>query len=414
MFDTLDTMNRLVSREVDLARLRQWRDKAVVKVVTGVRRCGKSTLLAMFADELREQGVPPRQIVSLNMEDLGLAHLLHDISGFHDHLLAQLPSGGRSYLFIDEVQLADSFEAAINSILLQRDVDIYVTGSNAQMLSSDLATRLSGRYVEIHLLPLSFGQFADARRLAGVAGEDLSYPGLYASFVANGGFPFVQELVGNTDAVRDYLDGVINTVLIKDVAVRQKVANVALLADVAAYVFHNVGNLTSLRRIAGAAVSRGRGPSASTVDSYVKGLVDAFLVYPVRRWDIKGLRFLDGPDKYYAVDTGLRNAMVGYHGGDVGHLLENVVYLELRRRYTDVRVGALPSGEIDFVVQQGTDVSYFQVAQTVREPATLARELTPLAAIKDHYSKTLLTMDAEPPISHNGIRQIYILDWLRG
>ncbi|MDR0284541.1 MAG: ATP-binding protein [Propionibacteriaceae bacterium] len=407
-------MAEYIPRETELASLRRWRDKDMVKVVTGVRRCGKSTLLALFAEELRQQGVPDERIVTLNLEDFALSHLLKDPRAFHDHVASLLRPGERTYLFIDEIQLLDAFETALNSLALNHDLDVYVTGSNAQMLSSEIATRLAGRYVEIHLLPLSYAQYAAHRRLIADPEEDLSYPGLYASFVSQGGFPLVQRLAGDPEAVSDYLRGIIDTVLIKDVAIRAKVANVALLTDVTTFLLHNVGNLTSLRRIADTLGTFGRKPSSTTVDSYVSGLVDAFLVYPVRRWDIQGLRLLAGPDKYYAVDPGVRNALVGYAGGDAGHLLENVVYLELRRRHTSVWCGASKAGEIDFVVSEGADLTFYQVAQTVRPPDTLARELAPLQAIRDHHPKRLLTLDAEPPITHDGIQQLYVLDWLRG
>ena len=406
-------MREYIAREDDLARLRRWRDKEVVKVVTGVRRCGKSTLLTMFADELREEGIASDRIVLINMEDMALAHLLRDAHAFHDHIASLLSTIGRSYLFIDEIQLVESFETAINSLTINFDVDIYVTGSNAQMLSSDLASRLSGRYIEIHLMPLSFSEFTATRLEQSAPGEDLSYPGLYASFIQHGGFPFVQQLIGSPDTVKDYLEGIINTVLIKDVSIRQKVSNIGLLTDVTAFFFHNVGNLTSLRRVADSLGSIGRRPALTTIDTYLDGLVDAFMLYPVRRWNVKGLAFLSGPNKYYAVDTGLRNAMVGYTGGDTGHLLENIVFLELRRRHPDVWVGASPVGEVDFVVPDGANLTYYQVCQSVRSEDTLVRELAPLQSIRDNHPKVLLTLDAEPPISHNGIQQLYALDWLR-
>ncbi|MDR0627325.1 MAG: ATP-binding protein [Bifidobacteriaceae bacterium] len=402
-----------VERSRELAALARWRDADLIKVVTGVRRCGKSTLLRQFARRLAAEGVPPERVVSLNMEDFALAPLLNDVRAFHEHVAALLPGRGRSYLFIDEVGLVESFETAVNSLALNFDVDIYVTGSNAQMLSSDLATRLSGRYVEIHLLPFSFAEFIDGRRLAGLEDEDMSYPGLYGSFLRWGGFPFVQSVLPVAEAVRDYLDGLVNTILVKDVAQRRRVAQVGLLRDVATFVLHNVGNLTSLQRIANSLSARGRGPSPNTVDGYLDGLVDAFLVYPLRRWDARGLRHLSGPDKYYAVDTGLRNNLVGYLGGDTGHLLENIAYLELRRRSSEIRVGATPHGEIDFVTVRGSELAYYQVCESVRDPKTLARELAPLQAVGDHHPKTLLTLDPDPPISHAGIRQLYILDWLR-
>ena len=406
-------MTELIDRPRELARLRRWRDKDVVKVITGVRRCGKSTLLAQFARELREDGVPTERIVVLNMEDFSLAHLLGSARAFHDHVAALLAPQRRFYLFVDEIQLVDSFELALNSLALTFDVDIYVTGSNAQMLSSDLATRLAGRYVEIHLLPFSYTEFARGREIQGRADEDRSYPGLYASFVRWGGFPLVQELLPDADSTVDYLEGLVNTVLVKDVAIRQRVANMAVLRDVTAYLLHNVGNLTSLKRISDSLTSLGRKPSPNTVDGYLAGLIDAFLLYPVRRWDTKGLRFLAGPAKYYAVDTGLRNVLVGYTGDDAGHLLENIVFLKLRRSFSDIRTGVTVAGEVDFVTVRGADVTYYQVAQSVRSRETLERELRPLESIKDNYPKVLLTLDAEPVISHGGINQVYVLDWLR-
>jgi predicted AAA+ superfamily ATPase len=408
------TMGSTIPRDDDLARLRRWRDTDLFKVVTGVRRCGKSTLLDAFAKELASQGVPAERIVTLTTEDLGLAPVWASAQAFHDHVAGLLPPEGRSYLFVDEIQLVDSFEVALNSLALRFDLDIYVTESNAQMLSSNLATRLSGRYVEIHLLPLSFSQFANARQQAELPGEDLSYPGLFASYLRHGGFPLVQQFIASPDTVNDYLEGVVTTVLIKDVSTRQRVANVRLLADVTRYLMHNGGNLTSLRRIADTLGSLGRKPSPSTIDSYLQGLTDAFLLYPVPRWDVRGLRFLEGPQTYYAVDTGLRNQVTGYTGQDTGHLLENLVFLQLRRQYSQVCTGASSGGEIDFVVQQGADVTYYQVAATVRPAETLARELAPLQAVRDHHPKVLLTLDPEPPISHNGIQQWYVVDWLRG
>ena len=409
----MDIMTALISREGDLERLRRWRDKDMIKVVTGVRRCGKSTLLSMFATELLAGGVPSDHIVSLHMEDMSVSHLLRDPQAFYHHIAEQLPPQSKSYLFIDEIQLVESFETALNGLTLKFNVDIYLTGSNAQMLSSDLATRLSGRYVEIHLLPLSYIEFAEARQGRGSPTEDLSFPGLYASFMNHGGFPFIQELIGSPQATKDYLEGIISTILIKDVSIRQKIGNVSLLTDVTSFLFSNIGSLTSLRRISDSLGTHGRKPAATTIDSYIDGLVDAFVVYPVRRWDVKGLRYLTGPDKYYAVDTGMRNTLVGYTGGDSGHLLENIVYLELRRRNPHVSIGSVPSGEVDFVTVDGAHHAYYQVCQSVRTPETLARELASLQAIKDNHPKYLLTLDAEPPISHNGIQQIYVLDWLR-
>ncbi|MDR1266073.1 MAG: ATP-binding protein [Propionibacteriaceae bacterium] len=401
----------LVDRPDYLARLRRWRDRPVIKVVTGVRRCGKSTLLELYRRELAGEGVPAERIIALNLEDLSLGALTASHQALHDHIAARLAPDGPTYVFLDEVQAVPNFERAIASLQLRPGVDLYVTGSNAHILSGDLATLLSGRYVEVAVLPLSLAEFAAARR---AVSPQAAPADLYADYVRFGSFPFVLSLVPDGDAVDDYLGGLLATVLLKDVAVRQKVANARLLQDVTAYLFHNVGSPVSLRRVSDSLTSLGRRPSPHTVESYLTGLIDAYLVYPVAPWDVRGLTHLAIPDKYYVVDPGLRRALVGYAGGDSGHVLENVVFLELRRRHSRVRVGRTGGREIDFVVGQAERTGYFQVAQSVRDPATLERELAPLRAIDDHHPKRLLTLDAEPPISHNGIVQLNVLDWLLG
>jgi predicted AAA+ superfamily ATPase len=411
MCSTLNIMTTLIDRPAGLAALRRWRDKPVIKVVTGVRRCGKSTLLELFQAELAADGVTLDQIIALNLEDFDLAHLA-DAAALHAHITERLVDGRMNYVFVDEVHLAAEFERALDSLHLRADVDLYVTGSNAQMLSGELATRLSGRYVEIELQPLSLAEFAAARTGRAEATEDRSPSGLYGNYLRFGGLPLVQELMPDVRAARDYLDGVVSTVLLKDVAVRQSVSNAAMLRDVTAFFFQNVGNLTSLRRVSNALMAASRRPSPNTVESYLTGLVDAYLLYPVERWDVKGLRRLDGPAKYYCVDPGLRASLVGYTGGDAGHVLENIVFLELHRRHGRVRVGQTRGGEIDFIVGEGADLAYYQVAASVHDPTTLARELAPLEAVRDHHPKRLLTLDPEPPTSHGGIIQASVVEWL--
>jgi predicted AAA+ superfamily ATPase len=411
VFIRLNVVNELIDRPASLAALRRWRERPVIKVVTGVRRCGKSTLLELFQQELIAGGVAPDHIVSLNLEDFALAHL-GEASALHQYITARLAPSGTTYVFIDEVQLVDQFERVVNSLQLRPQADLYVTGSNARMLSGELATLLSGRYVEIELQPLSLAEFAQARRDRAGAAEDLSPAGLYASYLRFGGFPLVQDLIPDLRASQDYLDGIVSTVLLKDVAVRQNVSSAAMLRDVTGFLFQNVGNLTSLRRVSDSLRSAGRSPSPNTVESYLTGLIDAYLLYPVERWDVKGLRRLSGPAKYYCVDPALRASLVGNTGGDIGHVLENLVFLELHRRHGRVRIGHSSGGEIDFLAGEGVDLAYYQVAASVHDPATLARELGPLQAVRDHRPKFLLTLDPEPPATHDGIVQRPVVEWL--
>jgi predicted AAA+ superfamily ATPase len=262
------------------------------------------------------------------------------------------------------------------------------------------------------MLPFSFAEFVDRRRNSPGTGTDLALSRLYSEYIQFGSFPYVTGLIPDLNTTKDYLDGIINTVLLKDVTVRQRVSNTAMLSDVVSFFAHNIGNLTSMRRIAASLSHVGRPPSPTTVENYLTGLIDAFLFYPVKRWNIAGLRHLEGPEKYYIVDPGMRYSLVGYAGGDTGRVLENVVYLELCRRHKHVKTGQSNAGEIDFIVGQGNDMSYIQVSETVRDPVTLTRELKPLQTLKNHYPKYLLTLDENPPISHNGIQQINCLDWL--
>jgi predicted AAA+ superfamily ATPase len=402
----LITVEELIRRDSGLTALRRWRDQPVIKVVTGVRRCGKSTLLELFRRDLRADGVRDDQIVSLNLESLDDAALASDFRALHDHVVARAAAEGTTYVFIDEVQVVEDFEKAIDSLHLRPGIDLYVTGSNAMMLSGELATRLSGRYVEVPMTPLSFAEYVVGR------GSGTELDRLYQDFSRWGSFPFVTRLIPDADAVADYLEGILSTVLVKDVMVRQKVANALMLRDVVTFLMGNVGSPTSLRRVANTLASAGRRPSPNTVENYLTGLVDAYVMYPLYAYDVKGLRRLDTPAKYYAVDPGLRAAVVGHRGGDVGHVLENVVFLELRRRHKNLWSGRSGDGEIDFVVQEGAQLTYYQVAATVRDSATLARELAPLQAIRDHHPKYLLTLDQDPPTSHDGIQQRNALDWL--
>jgi predicted AAA+ superfamily ATPase len=347
----------------------------------------------------------------MNLESMDFAAEAADAAALHAAVVSRLAPTGVNYVFLDEVQTVPQFQKAIDSLHLRDDIDLYVTGSNANLLSGELATLLSGRYIEIPLAPFSFREYISGRsaELSAITPERA-----YAEFSSSGGFPFVSRLLPDLGGVSDYLDGVLNTVLLKDVMVRQRASNPAMLHDVTRFLMSNVGSPTSLRRVANTLGSAGRAPSPNTVESYLTGLVDAFIIYPLRPVEATGLRHLDTPSKYYCVDLGLRSAVLGWRGGDVGHVLENVVFLELRRRCRNLWFGRSGGGEIDFVAQDDDATTYIQVAATVRDEATLARELAPLKALNNHHPKLLLTLDQDPPASHDGIQQRYVLDWLLG
>ncbi|MDR1799948.1 MAG: ATP-binding protein [Bifidobacteriaceae bacterium] len=401
-------MTELVARPGPTAWLRQWRDKGVIKVVTGVRRCGKSTLLRLWQDELRADGVPQERIVTFNLEDPGYGPLLTDYVALYERIKAQVQAEGRTYVLIDEIQNADQFERVVDGLFILDGVDLYLTGSSSSLLSGALATLLTGRYVEKRLLPLSFAEFVSAK-----APQDPEPPllDLYDAYTRLGGFPFVKDLEDD-DQVRQYLEGIASTVLLKDVATAQRVGNTAQLRSVTEFVFANIGNLTSIKRIADAMTSAGRPISRQTVESYLTGLTDAFLVYPAPRWDIRGKRLLESGEKHYVVDTGLRRALLGARPIDAGHLLENIVYLELLRRPGRVFTGKIGTNEVDFVVEDHRGTTYIQVALNVDDPATLERELAPLRAIPGYEPRHLLTLDRHSPQSYDGIRRESVLDWL--
>jgi len=404
----------LVNRPMDMARLEQWRDRDVIKVVTGVRRCGKSSLLALFRENLRRSCVPESTIISINLEDPEQFASMPDHLSLYREVVGRLTPETMNYVFIDEVQEIEHFERAVDGLHLRTDVDLYITGSNARLLSSELATLLSGRYVEIQMLPLSFSEYVNARQ------PDLTEDPLLRKAVTQqlftdyqrlGSFPYSTTLQPDVELVRDYLLGILNTALLKDIVARHRIARADILSDVVAFVLDNVGNITSANRISDALTSRGRRTAPETIAGYLAAMAESFVVYEARRYDIKGKRLLENSAKYYAVDTGLRTALLGDRHRDTGHILENVVYLELRRRFRDVRVGSLGSTEVDFVAQSAAGPAYFQVCETVTTPTVLERELAPLRAIRDHYPRWMLTGDPGS-VDHDGISQINVVDWL--
>lgn len=404
----------LIDRPREVSRLLRWRDRDLIKVVTGARRCGKSSLLSLYRDHLLADGVPADAMVTVNFEDPEQLARTPDHLSLYRAVQSKLKTGVKTYVFLDEVQEVDQFERAVNGLHRLEGIDLYVTGSNAHLLSGELATLLSGRHVEIPLLPLSFGEYAAARR-PGIDDD----PTLRAALLANlftdyvrfGGFPQTALLQPDLDLVRDYLLGILNTTLLKDVIIRHRIARPDALRDVVAFMLDNAGNLTNPKRISDKLISSGRRVAPETVAGYLSALSEAYMLYEARRYDVRGKRLLENTAKWYAVDTGLRTALLGDRGRDAGRLLENVVYLELRRRFRDVFVGQLEGAEVDFVADAVASPTYIQVALTAQDPAVLARELRPLAAAPGHHPRLLLTTD-EGTADHDGIIQRNVYDWL--
>ena len=393
-----------IERKEYLERLRAWRGKQVIKVITGVRRCGKSVLLEMYAEWLREQGVPEERIVRVNLEDLDFEPLCQP-TALHSYVKERLAKGKMTYVFIDEIQLCGDFPRVVDSLYLRPDTDIYVTGSNANLLSHEIATMLSGRYVEIRVLPLSFREYASAR--PGIAEPQR----LYREYTEGSSFPYAIELSNAGNELDTYLDGLYNTILVKDVMTRRRIQDPLILDSVAKFVFSNIGSELSVKRIADTLTSNGRKTDSKTVEKYLAALLESFVIYRAGRYDIRGKQLLKTQEKYYVVDIGLRRHLLGGRQ-DVGHALENVVYLELLRRGGKVHVGKIGGLEVDFVVEKPTGMEYYQVAASVRDPSTLERELAPFGKIRDHHPKFLLTLDEDPSDNIDGIRKLYAPEWL--
>jgi predicted AAA+ superfamily ATPase len=401
----------MVKRLQYIQKLLKFKDKRLIKVITGIRRCGKSTLLEMYQEYLRARGVEENRIISINFEDMALEEL-RDYKKLYAHVSERLAPGGMNYVFLDEVQHVAEFQRAADSLYIKKNVDLYLTGSNAHMLSEELATLLSGRYIEIPMLPLSFREYVSA------VGQT-ALPRVYTRYITEGSFPYTLELSGDAAAVTEYLGGLYNTIILKDVITRKKIADPLMLESVIRFMFFNIGNLTSSTNIANTMKSEGRPISVHTVESYLAALTDCFILYKAGRYDVKGKQFLKSGDKYYMADMGLRYYLLGGRSLNLGSILENIIYLELRRRGNRVSVGKSGDAEIDFVAEQpglgaefGHETAYYQAALTVRDQAVLERELAPLAAVKDHNPKYLLTLDEDPPASYKGIQRLNALDWL--
>lgn len=422
----------MIERKEYLKELIKWQNDDLIKVITGIRRCGKSTLLKLFAEHLRASGVEDEQIISINFEDLKNEELLN-YKSLYNHISERLCRGKWTYVLLDEIQNVSEFQKVVDSLYVQENVDIYITGSNAYMLSGKLATLLSGRYVEISMLPFSFKEFYSAISCRGdlalksvegaeglIKNGNINKEDAFLKYLKFGGFPYSAVVVDDEDKVLRYLEGIYNTILVKDVEDRQnnfagenaKTTDVSLLKSISAYLADVVGNPVSIKGIADYLNSNYRKVSDHTVSDYVNALIEAFIFYPAERFDIQGKELLKTNKKYYIVDVGLRNYLLAKSGLDLGFALENIVFLELKRRGYKVNIGKLGAKEVDFVVQKNGVKEYFQVSANVSDATTFEREISPLKIIKDNYRKSILTLDKFSVGNYDGIEVVNVIDWL--
>lgn len=400
----------MVERKEYLKKLLAWKDEQVIKVISGIRRSGKSTLLTQFQNKLKEMGVKNEQITYLNFEDLENEDLL-DYKSLYKHLKTKILKDKQNYIFLDEIQKVTEFEKVVDSLYIQKNVDIYITGSNAYMLSGDLSTYLSGRYVEISILPLSFKEYSELH-------EEEGKEKRFNDFLNYGGFPYVSTMESSQEKINLYMEGIYNTIIIKDIEDRQKrkdsIKNIdtALLKSISKYLADVIGNPISINGIANYINSNNRKVSTHTVSDYVDMLTQAFIFYKADRFDVKGKELLKTNAKYYIVDTGIRNHIVSKKEYDLGFTIENIVYLELLRRGYKVKVGKVGTKEVDFVATKNGEIEYYQVSANMTDKDTFNREISALEDIKDNYSKTILTLDNFTLGNYNGVKVINLIDWL--
>ena len=405
----------MIERKEYLKKLIAWKDEQVIKVVTGIRRSGKSTLLDLYKQYLKGHGVGGEQIVSVNFEELE-NEVLQDYRALYAYLTERLCRGKMTYIFLDEVQKVEGFERVVDSLYIKENVDVYITGSNSWLLSGELVTLLSGRYVEINMLPFSFSEFYESR---GGGDEDR----LFAEYLSDGAFPYIATMDRTKEKVDMYLEGIYNTVIVKDVEERRsrkedpnrrKVTDIALLKNISKFLANCVGSPITVKKIADYITSSGRKVSPNTVDDYIEALTEAYIFYRSERYDVEGKQLLKQNGKLYIVDLGLRRYLLAKRNYDLGYSLENIVFLELVRRGYRVNVGKAGNAEIDFVAGKDDILEYYQVSASLIEQTTFEREIAPLRKIGDNYPKKILTLDRFTPGNYEGIEVINAIDWLLG
>jgi len=397
--------SHLIKREEYLKKLIALRDSRIIKIITGVRRCGKSTLLELYRNYLISVGVSTERIVEVNFEDYDYNELT-DPDKLYAWLKKKITGRKMTYVFLDEIQHVKDFQKVVDSLYIKENVDLYVTGSNAYMLSGEIATLLSGRYIEISMLPFSFSEFVRA------SGNMENLSDRYRDYLQESSFPYTLELKDHPEEINDYLNGIYNTIVLKDVMARNKITDPMMLESVVRFAFDNIGNLLSTKKIADTMTSAGRKIDVKTVEKYLNALTESYILYQAKRYNVRGKQYLKTQDKYYAVDVGLRHMLLGSRSFDAGHILENVIYLELLRRGFKVLIGKVDDLEVDFVAMDRNGQTYYQVSASVRDKDTLKRELEPLRRIPDHYPKYILTLDDDPDADYDGIKRINALQWL--
>ena len=403
----------MVSRKDYLKKLISWKDENVIKVVTGIRRCGKSTLLMQYQDYLKEQGISDEQIIAINFEELEYEELL-DYKKLYKYIKNKLVLGKTTYIFLDEIQKVPEFEKVVDSLYVKENTDIYITGSNAYMLSSDLATLLTGRYIEISMLPLSFSEYLEF--------SNTEPDKAFSEYMKYGGLPYIGVINKSTEKIDSYLEGIYNTVIVKDIEDRgarkesdpskRKINDILLLKTIAKFLSSVIGSPVSIKRVTDYLISSGRKVSPNTVGDYIETLTESFIFYSVDRLDIAGKQLLKVNKKFYIVDMGLRNFILPKRHYDLGFSLENIVFLELKRRGYRINIGKIGENEVDFVVAKEDVITYFQVTADMTNEETFKREMASLINIKDNYEKIILTLDRFTVGNYDGIKVINIIDWL--
>lgn len=406
----------MIERKDYLEKLIAWKNEKVIKVVTGIRRCGKSTLLDLYKEYLKKNGAEDGQIVAVNFEDLE-NEALQDYKALYAYLSGSLRRGKMTYIFLDEIQKVEGFEKVVDSLYIKENVDVYITGSNSWLLSGELATLLSGRYIEIKMLPFSFAEFYASR-----GGGDADR--LFADYMANGSFPYIATMDRTKEKIDMYLEGIYNTVIVKDIEERQnrkendpnrrKVSDISLLKNISKFLANSIGSPISVKRIADYITSSGRKVSQNTIDGYIEALVQAYVFYQAERYDVEGKQLLKQNGKFYIVDLGLRRYLLPKREYDLGYSLENVVYLELLRRGYEVHVGKMGQTEVDFVAKKDDVISYYQITASLMEQTTFEREIKPLKRINDNYPKRILTLERFTLGNYEGIEVLNAVDWLLG
>ena len=396
----------MVKRAEYFEKLLKYKDKELIKVITGVRRCGKSTLLLMYKNYLLENGISDDHIIFINFENLENEELTN-YKMLHNCINELMKDDKKYYVILDEIQNVNEFQKAINSLYLKKNIDIYITGSNAYMLSSEIATLISGRYVQIEMLPLSYKEYREGMKENNKEANLMSY-------IENSSFPQVMQFANDKELVKDYIESLFNTIVVKDILNRNRISDIIVFKSILRFIIDNIGSTISSKKISDTLTSDGRKVDAKTVEKYVNAMMESYILYQVKRYDIKGRQYLKSQEKYYIVDVGFKHSLVPNSRLDIGHIIENIVYLELIRRGYKVFIGKANDFEIDFIANKNDEIKYIQVTASIRDSKTYDREMRPLKSIDDNYEKIILTLDDDLDENDNGVKIVNVERWLKG